>query len=105
MALTHDEKLMCVKIWKGFSGEETRPEQWNDEAAQLLAELVDEVRKCSESMNHIPRPTGRPTVSWLLKQAARVLKDYLLGSCGIYEVCKVVGYSKYKTFIKNALGV
>jgi hypothetical protein len=104
MALTYDEKIMCVKIWKGFSGEDTRPEQWNDQAAQLLAELVSEVRKCSASMHLVPQPPGRPTITWLLKHAARMLKDYLLGGCGTFEACKVFGYSKYRTLIKGALG-
>ena len=103
MACSHDDKMACVQIWEKFSGENTRPEQWNDRAIQELVILVAEVKKCSSSMNYVPRPTIVPTKAWFFQQVLRPLKNWLLGGTATYEACKTVGYNTRKRAIEIAL--
>ena len=57
MTCSLDDKMACTEVWKKFSGEDTRPEQWNDRAVQALVNLVAQTKKCSANMNYVPQPT------------------------------------------------
>lgn len=102
MSCSREDKEACVQTWKWFSGKDTRPEQWNDDAIQALVELVAKVRECSENMDMVPQPSGRPSITWLARQALRPLKTYFMGH-GVYDSCKTFGYSAKKSDVEIAL--
>lgn len=105
MALSYEEQLKCVEIWNGLTGEYSSPDQWNDNAANLLAEMVAKINHCSVSMHLVPRPTGsRPGLFWLLTEAYGALKRYLTtDNSRIYIACRSAAVVSYKTKITEAL--
>jgi len=97
MALSYDDQLKCVIIWKFFSEKDTRPEQWNEKAADQLAAMVVEANNCSTSMDLVPRPAGsRPGWFWLLNQAFGALKRYITSDRSlIYDIGSVKNLSHF----------
>ena len=47
--------------------------EMNDSLRQLSAQMIYDAISASRQMDRVPRPTGRPTVTWALKQVVRAL--------------------------------
>lgn len=62
----------------------------NDEVAEIFARMLDEVRKCSDAISWIPKPSGKATVSWLARQLGRSFIEKMNGktslACARYSV-------------------
>ncbi len=72
--MTIDDKKTCAALFKKLFNEEIRAEDWNEEAADRLSEVVARLRECSKRMDYGPRPAGmRPGWFWLVSQAANVI--------------------------------
>ncbi|MBU1169351.1 MAG: hypothetical protein KKD44_07280 [Proteobacteria bacterium] len=102
--MTPDDKKKCVEVWAMFTNEKTKPEDWNEDAANTLAIMVAEIRKCSKAMNFVPRPSGsRPGYGWIVKYAYKILKErYSSKQPLLYEVCIRASYS-HKRAVNIAL--
>lgn len=71
-----------------LTGKETKPQDWNESAANLLAEMVAKVRDCSNAMDFVPRPPGwKPSWTYIVKQVYEALRNRFTRSGGYYEVC------------------
>ncbi|MBU1169355.1 MAG: hypothetical protein KKD44_07300 [Proteobacteria bacterium] len=92
--MTLDDKKKCVEVWAMFTNEKTKPEDWNEDAANALAIMVAEIRKCSKAMDFVPRPSGsRPGYGWIVKYAYKVLKErYSSKQPRLYEACIKASY-------------
>lgn len=105
MALSYEEQLKCVEIWNGLTGEYS-PDQWNDNAANLLAEMVAKINHCKGLHALVPLIDGpRPGLFWLLTEAYGALKERPTTD-GLAELCatlKVRSCGSYKTKITEAL--
>lgn len=89
MSLSSEEKQKCSKLWKWATGIDEPEEKWNKEAAELLAQMYAEILTCTKLLNYVPRPAGRPTYGWLLKQAFDALcRDLLTSKHKVYTACK-----------------
>jgi len=103
--MTYDEKMKCVELYEMCSEISTTPEMWNDEAADILAEMYAEMLSCTNKIHFVPKPVGsRPGWSWLINYAYQVIRERFFGkSREIYEMCRVTVLRDYKTAINIAL--
>jgi len=55
-------------------------------------------------MDFVPRPTyGATTIKWVIKQLAKIGKRIMAGDTMIYDTCKELVASRYRSRIKLAL--
>jgi hypothetical protein len=99
--LSEEEKMKCVELFKWATDESTNPKDWNERAANLLAEMYAEMLTCSSLMDLIPRPpSSKPGWGWLLRYTYDVISRKLMGNRGkIYETCRVIRNAQYKRLI------
>jgi len=89
--MTIEDKKKFSETFEMITGEKTRPEDWNENAANLLAEMVAKLRECSDAMDYVPRPVGfKPGWGYIAKQAFGALKQHFSNDKrNIYSVCLV----------------
>jgi hypothetical protein len=76
VTMTQEQKKQCARLFKIFTEIDTEPERWNEKAADILADMINEIKRCSEGMAFldamIPKrpPVGptpwKPTWRWWL---------------------------------------
>lgn len=93
--MTFDDKRKCAEIWEMFTNEKTKPEDWNETAANALAVMVAEIKQCSQAMAFVPKPSGsRPGYGWIVGYVYKVLKErFSSNQPQLYEVCIRASYS------------
>jgi len=103
--LSKDEKIKCVELFEWATDETTNANDWNESAANLLAEMYAQIIDCSTKFSFVPKPTGsKPGWSWLLKYAYDVISIRFTGNKRkIYETCLVVRSAQYKRLIQIEL--
>jgi len=89
--MTIEDKEKCAETFEMLTGQKTNPEQWNPNAADLLAEMVAKLRECSDAMDHMPRPAGfKPGWGYIVKQVFGELKRHFTSDKRkYYEICLV----------------
>jgi hypothetical protein len=53
VGMVMDDKEKCAALYKAFAGEHTEPSRWNEIAGNLLAEMADEIKKCTKGMGWV----------------------------------------------------
>lgn len=104
--LSEDDKTQCAQLFKWATNEPTNAKDWNESAANLLAQLYAEMLTCSSLMDLVPRPPGsKPGWVWLIKIAFGVISRRLMGNKRkIYETCRIVRGAQFKRLILIELG-
>lgn len=51
MEMSWIDQAKCADIYYNYTGIETEPSWWNEEAGDLLAEMVDKIEKCTSGMD------------------------------------------------------
>lgn len=88
--MTIVDKKKCAETFEMLTGEKTNPEEWNQTAANLLAEMVAKITECSDAMDFVPRPSGfKPGWSYIVKNVYGNLKrQFFSGDTRkYYEIC------------------
>lgn len=72
----------------------------NNEVAKIAAEMVAQMKRCSDAMDWVPRPPGAVGVGWLVLQAAgpfyrRIVKRE--GGTKAYDACKQEVKRQYRS--------
>lgn len=80
------------------------PQSVNERSAEVVYTAISEAQSCSASMDLVPRPSGgKPGISYIVKQIARIGKNIISGNTSVYHVCKVKISASYKSEITMAL--
>ncbi|WP_306536928.1 hypothetical protein [Geobacter sp.] len=104
--MTIEEKQKCAEVFKMLTGQETQPQDWNESAANLLAEMVAKVRDCSNAMDFVPRPPGwKPNWTYVVKYVYESLKNRSTRSGNYYEACLTAVGSAIKRKIEIELQI
>ena len=103
--MNHDEREHIAAVINYFWGQGTvSPHAVNDAAATVVYEALDEAQSCSSSMDLVPRPTsGKPGLSYIIKQVAKIGKRIAEGDTSVYEVCRLQVARNYRSEIQFAL--
>lgn len=111
--MTQEQKEKCSMIWEGYTGYIIEPHHWNEEAADILAEYVGEVIKCTHGMAMFKAVfTSFPKrLSWrdLARIPAKLIKAHIeikikMGDGFMNRACKVgKSVDGYKTAIEVAI--
>lgn len=104
--LSEDDKVKCAELFEWVTNEPTNTKDWNERAANLLAQMYAEMLTCSYLMDLVPRPpSSKPGWGWLIKNAYGVIKRRLMGNKRkIYETCRIVRGAQFKRLILIELG-
>lgn len=105
--MTMDDKEKCAAIYEAFTGEHTEPSLWNEKAGNLLAEMADKIKKCTQGMGWAravwPSAT-KITWLWVVKIPYHALKNEIKVQKGWRNnACVNRGINAYKTSIIRAL--
>ncbi|RLK50660.1 hypothetical protein DFR31_0566 [Alkalispirillum mobile] len=80
------------------------PQSVNERSAEVVYTAISEAQSCSASMDLVPRPSGgKPGISYIVKQVAKIGKNIVSGDASVYHVCKVQISTSYKSEITMAL--
>lgn len=102
--MTIEEKQKCAEVFKMLTGQETKPQDWNESAANLLAEMVAKVRDCSNAMDFVPRPPGwKPGWTYIVKYVYESIRNRSTRSGNYYEACLTAVGSSIKRKIEIEL--
>ena len=96
--MTFDDKKKCSEIYKMIFGTQVNPDQWNEDAANKLAEIVEMMLTCTELIHLVPRGPGNDWI-WLLSEVYGALKRrYHNDPREVYNMCHtvIVAYQKRK---------
>ena len=97
--MTTEEKQKCAEGFKTLTGKDTNANAWNEQAANLLAEMVAKMRTCSNAMDFVPHPVGwRPGLSYIVDYVYHAIKNRVTRSGWHYELC-ITGASTYVRLI------
>ena len=78
MGMTIDDKNKCAAIYEAFTGEQTEPSKWNEAAGDILAEMVDQIRRCTRGMGLARSAwpsTGKVTWMWVIKIPYHIIRN------------------------------
>lgn len=107
--MTIEDKNKCAETYEMLTGEKTNTEDWNQTAADLLAEMVAKVAECSDAMDFVPRPSGfMPGWGYIVKNVYEALKRHFFAgdTRKYYEIClTAAGPLKRQIDIALATGV
>lgn len=103
--MNHDERAYIATVINYFWGQGTAaPHAVNEESAKVVYEALEESQSCSASMDLVPRPSsGKPGLSYIVKQIAKIGKRMAEGDTAVYEACRVQVARNYKSKIQFAL--
>jgi len=103
--VNHDEREYVATAINYFWGDgTTTPHAVNQQAASVLYEALQETQHCSASMDLVPRPvSGKPSLSSIVKQVAKVGKRIAIRDTQQYEICRLQVARNYRTEIQLAL--
>jgi hypothetical protein len=76
--MTINDKEKCAALYEAFTGEHTEPSRWDEKAGNLLAEMADEIKKCTEGMGWaraVWPSTTKITWLWVVKIPYHALKN------------------------------
>jgi len=95
MAMTIEEKEKCSEIYKLITNRDVPAYQWNENAANKLAGIVEDILKCTELIHLIPRGPGNDWI-WLVTEAYGAIKRrFFSNPHEAYDMCvKTVVYYK-----------
>lgn len=80
------------------------PQSVNERSAEVIYTAISEAQSCSASMDLVPRPSGgKPGISYIVKQIAKIGKNIIAGNTSVYHVCRVKISANYKSEITMAL--
>ena len=90
MSMSDEEKTDCNLTYALIFGETCPyPNGWNEDAADLLAKAVKDVRDCSKMLRFVVAPPpGIPNWKWLKKYIKKIAKSVVFGKGGMRTVCK-----------------
>lgn len=75
LMLSQEDKEKCVELYYWATKKNSAAQDWNEEAANLLAELYTEMAKCSSAIDFIPRPpSSKPGWVIYLHMYTKLLK-------------------------------
>jgi hypothetical protein len=105
--MTMDDKEKCARLYEAFTGEHTEPSMWNEKAADLLAEMADKIKKCTQGMGWaraIWPSTSKITWLWVVKIPYNKLKNEMKIRKGWRnDACIDAGVDAYAELIKYEL--
>lgn len=85
--LSDDEKIKCVELYRWATGNDTRASQWNESAADLLAEMYAKTVTCSRALSFVPKPSGsKPGWGWVINYAYSAVS---YNPDKIFDICRV----------------
>ena len=107
VGMTMDDKEKCARLYEAFTGEHTEPSLWNEKAADLLAKMADEIKKCTQGMGWaraVWPSTTKVTWLWVVKIPYRALKNEMKVRKGWRNnSCINAGVNAYKSSIFDEL--
>lgn len=105
--MTMDDKEKCARLYEAFTGEQTEPSIWNEKAADLLAEMADKIKECTQGMGWaraIWPSTSKITWLWVVKIPYHALKNEMKIRKGWRNsACVNRGIDAYKSSIFDEL--
>lgn len=103
--LSQEDKEKCAELYEWATGEKTNPNDWNENAADLLSAMYAEISGCSAAMNHVPRPpTSKPGWVWLITYVYQALSAKMVGNKNIYNACVITRAWYFRSLIGAELG-
>ncbi|QGZ30304.1 hypothetical protein [Stutzerimonas stutzeri] len=100
----HDREYVSAAINYFWGSGTASPDSVNERAAEVVYGAIVEAQACSASMDIVPRPIGgKPGLSYIVKQIARIGKGVVSGDTAFYHVCKVSIGARYKFEVVMAL--
>jgi hypothetical protein len=107
MVMTMKDKIKCAALYETFTGERTEPIRWNEDAGNLLAEMIHKIKKCSHGMGMaraVWPSAHKITWLWAVKIPLHILKNEIkLRSGQVNLACLNAGVDAYATSIKYEL--
>jgi len=102
--MNYDEKLKCAEIYEVFAGVQTKPECWNEKAADHLAEMVSKAAHCTRGVVFTPKPVGSmPGWEWLVGYCYDVIKsEAFRNKHKFYDICMKASALGKRTEIESA---
>ena len=86
-------------FWKGLAKRHTG----NENAAKVIYEALSEVQSCTASIDLVPRPTYTASISYIVKEVAKIGKRIMSGDTSAYNMCRDRVAVNYRTFMEEAL--
>jgi hypothetical protein len=107
VGMSMDDKEKCAALYEAFTGEQSEPSLWNEKAADLLAKMAHEIKKCTQGMGWARSvwPSGtKVTWLWLIKIPYHALKNEMKVRKGWRNnACINAGVDAYKSSIFDEL--
>jgi hypothetical protein len=107
VGMSMDDKEKCAALYEAFIGEHTEPSRWNEEAADLLAKMADEIKKCTQGMGWaraVWPSTTKITWLWVVKIPYHALKNEMKVRKGWQNsACIRAGINAYRFSISKEL--
>lgn len=73
----------------------------SERTVTVLTDMVKKIQKCSSSMSWVPRPTGRPSVSWAAKHLGKAfIRD--LKKSKVHFICISPALRNYRTPLEES---
>jgi hypothetical protein len=109
VGMTMDDKEKCAALYEAFTGEHTEASRWNEKAADLLAEMANKIRECSQGMGWaraIWPSTSKITWLWVVKIPYHALKNEMKMRKGWQNnACIRAGINAYRFSILKAMSL
>ena len=118
MEMSWIDQAKCADIYYNYTGIETEPSWWNEEAGDLLAEMVYKIEECTNGMDDancflsviskglrsILNPSSPTSWQWVVSVPAhRLKKGYMLKQGFVNTACLNEGLRNWKDQITYAL--
>jgi len=86
-------------FWNGLA----KPHTVNENAAKVLYEALAEAQSCTASIDLVPRPTYKVSVTYIIKEVSKIGKRIMSGDVSIYNMCRDRVAVNYRTSMEEAL--
>jgi hypothetical protein len=107
VGMTTDDKKKCAALYEAFTGEHSEASRWNEKAADLLAKMAEEIKKCTQGMGWaraVWPSTTKITWMWVVKIPYHALKNEMKVRKGWRNnSCINAGVNAYKSSIFDEL--
>lgn len=101
--MNHEEREYVAAVVNCFWNGTAKPHTVNENAAKVIYEALTEVQSCTASIDLVPRPTYTPSISYIVKEVAKIGKPMVSGDTSAYKMCRDRVAVNYRSFMEEAL--
>lgn len=102
-AVNHEQREYVAAAVNYFWNGLAKPHTVNENAAKVIYKALTEVQSCTASIDLVPRPTYTASISYIVKEVAKVEKRIVSGNTSAYHMCRDRVAVNYRTFMEAAL--